>query len=89
MSTGLSGSREERIGELPDPAEEELDWSNVSYQLSEMQSTLYSIHDQLRRLRRNEQSPDYARRRITAMFLVSTINAALLLAIVILLAMRL
>ena len=72
-----------------DPVEEKLDWSDVSYQLSEIQSTLYSIHDQLKRLRRKEQSPQDMRRRISAMFLILTINAMLLLAIVILLALSL
>jgi Flp pilus assembly protein TadB len=89
MASGLSGNSKERLAEVIDPVEEELDWSNVSYQLSEIQSTLYSIHDQLKRLRRKEQTPGDMRRRISAMFLVLSINAMLLLAIVVLLAVRL
>ena len=89
MASGLSRNRKEGFEEGLDPLEEKLNWSDVSYQLSEIQSTLYSIHDQLKRLRRKEHSPEDMRRLITAMFLILSINAMLLLAIVVLLSFRL
>ena len=89
MASGLSRDRKEGFEEVLDPLGEKLNWADVSYQLSEIQSTLYSIHDQLKRLRRKEHSPEDMHRRITAMFLILSINAMLLLAIVVLLAVRL